>query len=147
MLATIEQRAKNNVREFRADIDQLEEYVKQWEQEFHLREIGKTSTRCYEALSDLQKSLTKLTDKAFHDKLQLDCYKYTRGFLSYFESEVNEDFGVLLLNNCRPFTRLFAYCSEYCSRIERDYGIPLDSEEVVRADSELFRRLQSLRGL
>ena len=147
MPATIEQRIKNQAKEFKADVDQLEEYVRQWEKEFHLKEIGKASVKCYEALNALQSGLSKLTDKAFRDKLQLSCYKDTRDFLSYFENKVNEDVGVLLLNHCQPFAQLFAYCSDYCSRIEREHNIPLDSEEAVRANSELFQRLQSLRGL
>lgn len=145
MPATIEQRVKNNVKEFRADIDQLEDYVKQWEQEFQLKEIGKASQKCITAFDNLQASLSKLTDKAFYDKLRLDSYKYTKEFLSYFESEINEDFVVLLFNNCQPFSKLFVRCSEYCSKIEQDYSIELDSEKAVRGNEELVQRLKALR--
>lgn len=145
MLATVEQRAKNSVKEFRADIDQLEDYVRQWEQEFQLREIGKASQKCTTAFNSLQMSLSKLVDKAFHDELQLDCYKYTKEFLSYFESEINEDFVVLLFNNCQPFSKLFILCSDYCSKIEREHNIELDSEKAVRTNEKLVQHLKSLR--
>ena len=147
MPITIEQRAKNKVKEFKADVDQLEEYAKQWEQEFRLKEIGKASEKCYEAFNDLQMSLSKLSDKVFRDKLRLSCYEDTKKFLSYFESEGNEDVVVLLFNHCKPFAELFTHCSDYCSKIEREHDIRLDSEEIIKANPELAQRLKSLRGL
>ena len=147
MPATIEQRVKNNVREFRADIDQLEEYVKRWEREFRLKEIGKASEKCFEAFNDLQMSLSKLSDKVFRDKLRWSCYEDTKKFLSYFESGADEDVVVLLFNHSKPFAELFAHCSDYCSKIEKEYDIQLDSEEGIKANPKLVQRLKSLRGL
>ena len=147
MPITIEQRVKNEVKEFKADVDQLEEYVKRWEQEFRLKEIGKASEKCYEAFNDLQMSLSKLSDKTFRNKFQLSCYEDTKKFLSYFESEANEDVIVLLFNHCKPFAQLFTHCSDYCSKIEKEYNIQLDSEETIKANQELAQRLKSLRGL
>ena len=147
MSITIEQRVKNEVKEFKADVDQLEEYVKQWEQEFHLKEIGKASEKCYDAFDVLQTNLAKLSDKSLRDKIQLDCYQNTKRFLSYFESEATEDVVILILNHCRWFARLFKHCSDYCSKVERDYNIQLDSEKEIRANEDLFLRLKSLRGL
>ena len=147
MPVTIEERAKSKVKEFKADVGQLEEYVKRWEQDIRLKEIGKASEKCYEAFNDLQMSLSKLSDKAFRDKLRLSCYEDTRKFLSYFESEANEDVVVLLFNHCKPFTELFTHCSDFCSKIEREYDIRLDSEEVIKANQELIQRIKSLRGL
>ena len=147
MATTIEQRTKNKVKEFRADVDQLEEYVKRWEQDIRLKEIGRASEKCYEAFNDLQMNLSKLVDKTFGDRIQLSCYEDTRKFLSYFESEANEDVVVLLFNHCKPFTQLFTHCSDYCSKIEREYNIPLDSEEAIKANKELTQHLKSLRGI
>ena len=147
MSVTIEQRAKNKAKEFKADFDQLEEYVKRWEQEFRLKEIGKASEKCYEAFNDLQMSLSKLSDKVFRDKLQLSCYKDTREFLSYFESEADEDVVALLFNHCKPFVQLFTHCSDYCSKIEKEYDVQLDSEEAIKANQKLVQRLKFLRGL
>ena|SRR3989338_9238929 len=147
MSITIEQRVKNEVKEFKADVDQLEEYVKQWEQEFNLKEISKSSGRCYDAFGGLQANLAKLSDKSLRDKIQLDCYKNTKNLLSYFESEATEDVVILILNHCQAFARLFKHCSDYCSKIERDYNIQLDSEKEIRANEGLFLRLKSLRGL
>lgn len=146
MPATIEQRVKIEVREFKSDVNQLEKYVKQWEREFHLKEIGKSSESCYNACTNLQMSLAKLANKTEKSKIQLECYKDTRNLLAYFENEANTDVVVLLLNNCPPFARLFEYCNEYCSRVERDYGLELESEKAIRANEELVRRLKSLRN-
>ena len=144
-IAAQERVIKNKVKELKSDVDQLERYVKQWERDFRLKEIGNISEACYKAFNELQMFLAKFADKRERDKAQLDCYKRTRDFLAYFESDANEDVVVLMLNNCPPFARLFEHYGDYCSKTERDYEIELDAEKDIRANGKLSQLIRSLR--
>ena len=88
-------------------------------------------------------SLTRLSDGDTEKKYQLACYKSTYNLLAFVENKVNPDFFVFLYNNSKQFSKLIRHYSMYCSGIEKELNIALDSEKSIRSDEGLLNKIKS----
>ena len=114
---------KPKIQELKKDIHKIEQYVKEWEKELKIKEVSKLSRGCYKLFVDLNMALTKIKDKNFRKKAELDSYKNTYNFLAFIETKANEDLCVLLINNSKDFSKLINEYSKYCTKIEEKYDI------------------------
>lgn len=127
--ATIEARAQK----CREEIKGLEQTVKKDWKEVCLQEVSDAAEDLYNTFNDLQMNMAKLeTEK--RDAYQMGFYKCAYGFLVIIESKVNVDFCTFLMNNSPQFRKLFEHFSKYCTRIERQHNIKLDSEKVLSSN-------------
>lgn len=118
------------VREYKSDVTKLESSLKHSKQSC-LDEISKLAENCYDAFNDMQMSLAKLkkTNLEKHNTIQKDSYKRAYDLLAFFETKINADFYVYIINNSAQFNKLIQHYSKYCERMEKEYNILLESEK------------------
>ena len=136
---------KEKVAEYKHDIAQLERIVKQWEEEFKIKQISRLADACYGAFNNLQMSIAKIQDTDQKKKHDLDCYNGTYQFLVFVETKVDTDFCVLLMNKCKSFSNLITHYSKYCSDMENKYNIELNSEKIFQVSRQTTTRLKTVR--
>jgi hypothetical protein len=122
---------QTKVKIYNNDMIQLERVVKQWEEEFKLKDISALASTCYEMFNELQMVFTKLKNSDERKNYDLQCYKNTYKFLTFIENKADVDLYVLLTNKSEPFAKLISHYSKYCSMIESKYSIELDSEKKL----------------
>jgi len=142
MTATIERQLKSKTEEFKSDIIELENNVKRW-QEACANDVSENAEKCYEAFNDLQMAITKIDDPTAKIKHQHACYRSTYNFLVFIENKVNPDFFVFLINNAKPFSRLVEHYHKYCTKIEKEFDIELDTEKSIKSNTELFTKIKA----
>ena len=118
------------VREYKSDVVKLESSLKHSKQAC-LDEVSKLAENCYDAFNDMQMSLAKLKkdDPEKYDTIQKDSYKRAYDLLAFFETKINADFYVYIINNSTQFNKLIQHYSKYCERTEKEYNILLESEK------------------
>ena len=126
---------QTKVKEYKADIEKLEQLVKKWEEEIRINKISKIADACYEAFNNLQMAIAKIKDSDEKKKYELSCYKETYNFLVFVENDVDSDLCVLLMNKSEPFARLIQHYNSYCSKTENKYNIELTVEKKLRNQS------------
>ena len=125
-------RIQTKAKEYKADIEKLEQIVKKWEEEIHIKKISHLAEACYEAFNDLQMAISKIEDQSDRKKYELDCYKKTYNFLVFVENDVDPDLCVLLMNKSEAFSKLIKHYNLYCSKIEVKYDLELEVEKKLR---------------
>ena len=139
------QTIRNRVAEYKQDNAELERIVRQWEEDFKIKEVSKLAGACYEAFNNLQMSVSKIRDTEEKKKYDLQCYQGTYQFLVFVENKADTDLCVLLMNKSEPFSNLITHYSKYCSDMERKYGIELDSEKIFEAPHLTTSRVKTVR--
>ena len=125
-------RIQTKAKEYKADIEKLEQIVKKWEEEIRIKKISHLAEACYGAFNDLQMAISKIEDQSERGKYELDCYKKTYNFLVFVESDVDPDLCVLLMNKSESFSKLIKQYNLYCSKIEVKYDLELEVEKKLR---------------
>jgi len=120
------------VREYKNDIIKLELSLKNFKQAC-LDKVSELAENCYDAFNDMQMTLAKMKkeDPETYDKIQKDSYKRAYDLLVFFETKINTDFYVYIINNSTQFNKLIQHYSKYCSRMEKEYNILLESEKEL----------------
>ena len=139
------QTIKNRVAEYKQDIAELERIVKQWAEDFKIKEVSKLASACYEAFNNLQMSLSKVNDLEEKKKYDMQCYKETYQFLVFVENKADIDLCVLLMNKSESFSNLITHYSKYCSNMEQKYKIELGSEKSFEAFYQAPPRIKTVR--
>jgi hypothetical protein len=139
------QTIQNKVFEYKQDIAQLEKVVKEWEQDFKIKQVSKLADACYDAFNNLQMALAKIQDADEKGKFVRQCYKGTYQFLTFVENEADIDLCVLLMNKSESFSKLIKHYNKYCSDIENKYSIELDSEKDFGVSIKSMPRSKTVR--
>ena len=141
----ITQTIQKRVMGYKQDIAQLEKVVKEWEEDFKIKEVSKLADACYDAFNNLQMAVAKIQDEAEKKKFDLQCYQGTYQFLAFVENKADIDLCVLIMNKSDEFSKLIKHYSKYCSDIESKYSIELDSEKNFRVSIKTMPRTKTVR--
>ncbi len=142
MTALAEKQLKSKADEFKSDNVELEKNFKHL-QETCARDISESAEKCYDAFNDLQMVIAKIGDAVSKKKYQTICYRSTYNFLVFIENKADPDFFIFLINNAKPFSKLVEHYYKYCSKIETELNMELDSEKSIRSDAELLSKIKS----
>ena len=111
------------INEFKKEIHKIEQFVKEWENDFKIKTISKLADGCYHSFIELQMALTKINEPDFCKKAKLDCYVSAYKFLVFVENEANEDLTILLINNSKEFSKLVNAYNQFCTSVENTFKI------------------------
>ncbi|MFA5272304.1 MAG: hypothetical protein WC412_08245 [Candidatus Omnitrophota bacterium] len=127
--ATMEAKAQK----CKEEIKGLEQIVKKDWKEVCLQEVSVAAEDLYNTFNEFQMNMAKL-EKQKKDTYQMGLYKCAYGFLVIIENKVNVDFCTFLMNNSLQFRKLVEHFSKYCTKIERQHNITLNSERVLSSN-------------
>jgi len=120
------------IKKYRNEVNELENKVKDWK-ESCFSQISDLAEECYNGFNEVQMNISKLSNNK-KEKYQLASYKNAYNFLVFIETRVNIDFCTFLINNSVPFHRLIEHYSKYCTKIEKQYNIELESEKRLSSN-------------